>query len=101
MATTSSTGIPAASHTTSPRAPGRRDDGFTHLTTMRCQVNLLVDITVNPIVPWEDLMHGMRGLHGSRPAAIAVADRAPAQRDGTDRERRPWSLLVLLSVAQF
>jgi len=43
----------------------------------------------------------MRGLYGSRPAAIAVADRARAQRDGTDRERRPWSLLVLLSVAQF
>jgi EmrB/QacA subfamily drug resistance transporter len=46
-------------------------------------------------------MHGMRGLHGSRRAAIAVADRAPARRDGPDHERRRWSLLVLLSVAQF
>ncbi len=46
-------------------------------------------------------MHGMRGLHGSRRATIADTDRAPAQRDGPDHERRPWSLLVLLSVAQF
>src|SRR6266487_1733356 len=46
-------------------------------------------------------MHGMRGLHGSRPATIADTGRAPAQRDGPDHERRPWSLLVLLSVAQF
>jgi EmrB/QacA subfamily drug resistance transporter len=46
-------------------------------------------------------MHGMRGLHGSGRAAIADTDRAPAQRGGPDHERRPWSLLVLLSVAQF
>src|SRR6266702_3727063 len=46
-------------------------------------------------------MHGMRGLHGSGRATIADTGRAPAQRRGPDRERRPWSLLVLLSVAQF
>src|SRR5712691_1978395 len=50
---------------------------------------------------WEGLMHGMPGLHGSRRATIADTGRAPAQRDGPDHERRPWSLLVLLSVAQF
>jgi EmrB/QacA subfamily drug resistance transporter len=46
-------------------------------------------------------MHGVRGLHGSRRATIADTDRAPAQRDGPGHERRPWSVLVLLSVAQF
>ncbi len=46
-------------------------------------------------------MHGMRGLHGSGRATVADTGRAPAQRRGPDRERRPWSLLVLLSVAQF
>jgi len=46
-------------------------------------------------------MHGMRGLHGSRLATIADTDRAPAPAHGPDHERRPWSLLVLLSVAQF
>ena len=46
-------------------------------------------------------MHGLGGLHGSRLATIADTDRAPAQRDGPDHGGRPWSLLVLLSVAQF
>src|SRR6266567_5360624 len=46
-------------------------------------------------------MHGLGGLHGSRLATIADTDRAPAPAHGPDHERRPWSLLVLLSVAQF
>src|SRR5439155_16382010 len=45
--------------------------------------------------------HGMRDLHGSRRAPIADIDLVRAQRGGPDHERRPWSLLVLLSVAQF
>ena len=46
-------------------------------------------------------MRRMSGMHGPRPATTADADRHPAQLGTSDRERRPWSLMVVLSVAQF
>src|SRR5437762_14223628 len=41
----------------------------------------------------------MRGMHGPGPVTTTVAD--PAGVGTPDRERRPWSLMVVLSVAQF
>src|SRR5580704_9928157 len=43
-------------------------------------------------------MHGMRG---PRPVTTTDADQNRAAPGTPDRERRPWSLMVLLSVAQF
>jgi hypothetical protein len=40
-------------------------------------------------------------MHGSRPVITAVADQNPAALGPPDRGRRPWSLMVVLSVAQF
>src|SRR5215468_1962 len=46
-------------------------------------------------------MQRMRGMHGPPPATTAGADQNPAARSTPDRGRRPWSLMVVLSVAQF
>lgn len=46
-------------------------------------------------------MHGMRAMHGPRPVTTTGAGRDPSAGSEPDRERRPWSLMVLLSVAQF
>ena len=46
-------------------------------------------------------MQRMRGMHGPPPATTAGADQNPAARGTPDRERRPWSLMATLSVAQF
>src|SRR5262249_48486291 len=46
-------------------------------------------------------MQRMRGMHGPPPATTAGADQNPAARSTADRGRRPWSLMVVLSVAQF
>src|SRR5262249_2727174 len=45
-------------------------------------------------------MQRMRGMHGPRPVTTAGADQNPAAGGTPDRERRPWSLMVVLSVAQ-
>src|SRR5262245_12587213 len=50
---------------------------------------------------WEDKMQRMRGRHGPPPVTTAGADQHPAVLGAPDRERRPWSLMVVLSVAQF
>ena len=46
-------------------------------------------------------MHGLREMHGSARATTADAGRHPARHDEAGQKRRPWSLMVLLSVAQF
>ena len=46
-------------------------------------------------------MQRMRGMHGPRPVTTADADQHPAAVGMPDRGRRPWSLMVVLSVAQF
>jgi EmrB/QacA subfamily drug resistance transporter len=46
-------------------------------------------------------MHGMFEMPGPRPVAMTGADRDPAAHRTTDGDRRPWSLMVMLSVAQF
>ena len=46
-------------------------------------------------------MQRMRGRHGPPPVTTADADQHPAVLGAPDRERRPWSLMVVLSVAQF
>src|SRR5215831_6228430 len=46
-------------------------------------------------------MQRMRGMLGPPPATTAGADQNPAARGTPDRERRPWSLMATLSVAQF
>src|SRR5689334_11010537 len=46
-------------------------------------------------------MHGMRGMHGPARATTAATERHPARHDEAGQKRRPWSLMVLLSVAQF
>ena len=46
-------------------------------------------------------MQRMRQMHGPRPGAVHGTDRDWAAPGTSDRERRPWSLMVLLSVAQF
>ena len=46
-------------------------------------------------------MHGMREVHGQRRVRPTGAGRDPAARSKPDSDRRPWSLMVLLSVAQF
>ena len=43
-------------------------------------------------------MHGMRG---PRPVTTTEAGQNPAAWGAPDRERRPWLLMVVLSVAQF
>ena len=45
-------------------------------------------------------MQRMRQMHG-QPSAIYGADRERTALRTSDRERRPWSVMVLLSVAQF
>ena len=45
-------------------------------------------------------MQRMRQMHG-QPSAIYGADRDRTALRTSDRERRPWSVMVLLSVAQF
>jgi EmrB/QacA subfamily drug resistance transporter len=46
-------------------------------------------------------MQRMRGMHGPRPVTTADADQHPAAVGMPDRGRRLWSLMVVLSVAQF
>ena len=46
-------------------------------------------------------MHGMRETQGPRRATMTGAHRDPAALSPPGRERRPWSLMALLSVAQF
>ena len=46
-------------------------------------------------------MQRMRQMHGPLPGATYGSDRDGAASRTSDRERRPWSLMVLLSVAQF
>src|SRR5215510_3165931 len=46
-------------------------------------------------------MQRMRGMHGPPPATTAGADQDPAARAAPAAQRRPWSVLILLSVAQF
>ena len=46
-------------------------------------------------------MQRMRRMHGPRPVTAVGADQNPAARGTPDRERWPWSLMVVLSVAQF
>ena len=46
-------------------------------------------------------MHGMRNMHGPRRVTTAGAAREPAAAGVPDGGRRPWALMVVLSVAQF
>jgi MFS family permease len=46
-------------------------------------------------------MQRMRGMHGPRPVTTADADQHPAAVGTPYRGRRPWSLMAVLSVAQF
>ena len=46
-------------------------------------------------------MQRMRGMHGPRPVTTTGADQSPAAPGPPDRQRRSWSLMVVLSVAQF
>src|SRR5215471_12813494 len=46
-------------------------------------------------------MQRMRVTHGPRPVATTDAGQDPAALSPPDRGRRPWPLLVVLSVAQF
>ena len=46
-------------------------------------------------------MQRMRRMHGPRPVTAVGADQNPAALGTPDRERWPWSLMVVLSVAQF
>jgi hypothetical protein len=43
----------------------------------------------------------MHTIRGPRPVTTTEADQSPAALGTPDRERRPWSLMVVLSVAQF
>lgn len=58
----------------------------------------MVDTTVNHLHPVGDAMHGL-SKRGRVAAAHGASD--PEGRGAPDRQRRSWSLLVLLSVAQF
>ena len=46
-------------------------------------------------------MHGMREMHGPRRVTTADAGGDASAGREPGRERRPWSLMILLSVAQF
>ena len=46
-------------------------------------------------------MHGIRPTHGPRRVTMTSADRNPAAPSPPEGGRRPWSVMVLLSVAQF
>jgi EmrB/QacA subfamily drug resistance transporter len=46
-------------------------------------------------------MHRMREVQGSGRVTMTGAHRDPAALSPPDRERRPWSLMIVLSVAQF
>ena len=46
-------------------------------------------------------MHGMREMHGPRRVTMTGGHRDPAASGTAARGRRPWSVMVLLSVAQF
>ena len=46
-------------------------------------------------------MHGMRETHGPRRVTMTGGHRDPAASRTVAPERRPWSVMVLLSVAQF
>jgi len=46
-------------------------------------------------------MHGMREMHGPRRVTMTGGHRNPAASGAAARGRRPWSVMVLLSVAQF
>src|SRR5260370_40773822 len=72
---------------------------FTQLTTTNPHRRLMADTTVNQALQLED---GMHGLHNRSRVTAADSTRDPAgTRGAPDSRRRPWSLLVLLSVAQF
>ena len=45
-------------------------------------------------------MHGIRQIHGPRQVTMTGAQRDPAP-SPLGGGRRPWSLMILLSVAQF
>ena len=45
-------------------------------------------------------MQRMRQIHGPRPVTMTGADRDP-KAPGAPGGGRPWSLMILLSVAQF
>src|SRR5260370_28883500 len=69
---------------------------------MRSGCSLVVDMTANHgRGPREDRMHGMREMHGPRRITMTGGHRDPAASGTADHERRPWSVMVLLSVAQF
>ena len=46
-------------------------------------------------------MHGMREMHGPRRVTMTGGHRDQAASGTAARQRRPWSVMVLLSVAQF
>jgi EmrB/QacA subfamily drug resistance transporter len=46
-------------------------------------------------------MHGMREMHGPWRVTMTSGHRDPAASGAAARGRRPWSVMVLLSVAQF
>jgi EmrB/QacA subfamily drug resistance transporter len=46
-------------------------------------------------------MHGLRELHGPRRVTMTGGHRDPAATGTAAGERRPWSVMALLSVAQF
>src|SRR5258708_5932755 len=72
---------------------------FTQLTTTHPHRRLMADTTVNQALQLED---GMHGLHNRSRVTAADSTRDPAgTRGAPDSQHRPWSLLVLLSVAQF
>src|SRR5260370_21574660 len=59
----------------------------------------MADTTVNHALQLED---GMHGVHNGSRFTVADSTRDSAGTPGApDSQRRPWSLLVLLSVAQF
>ena len=46
-------------------------------------------------------MQRMRGIHGPRSVTVADTDQDRAAVGAPGRGRRPWSLMVVLSAAQF
>src|SRR5512142_35282 len=49
----------------------------------------------------EKQMHGMRHTHGPQRATTAGSHREPDAAGAPDGGRRPWTLMTVLSVAQF
>src|SRR5215472_15898827 len=79
-----------------------RNDGFTQLTTIRSGCSLMVDKTVNHCKASRGgPMHGIRQMNAPRRVARIGAGRHPVASSPPGDGRRPWSLMALLSVAQF